>query len=142
MEHAAKDAPAKPPGAVEETLQRVNKTMDNIDRIVPAANRNVQRVEVHGTGHVFGSAALGFVAGGVLVGAVIIGIWVGSTLQNINEVVRNGEAFQQATYQIAPEVRARYDKILEERRLKEAQHERDTDHHPAAKEAAANLGAG
>jgi hypothetical protein len=140
MGQAAKDAPAKP-GAVEETLQRVNKTMDNIDRIVPA-NKQVQRVEVHGAGHVFGSAALGFAAGGVLVGAIIIGLWVGSTLQNINEVVRNGEAFQQATYQIAPEVRARYDKILEERRLKEAHHERDPDHHPAAQEAAANVGAG
>lgn len=141
MEHVtAKEAPAKP-GAVEETLNRVNKTMDNIDRMVPA-NKQVQRVEVHGTGHVFGSAALGFVAGGVLVGAIIIGLWVSSTLQNINEIVRNGEAFQQATYQIAPEVRARYDKILEERRLKEARNERDPDHHPAAKEAAANVGSG
>lgn len=140
MDQAAKDAPAKP-GAVEETLQRVNKTMDTIDRMAPA-NKQTQRVEVHGTGHVLGSAALGFVAGGVLVGAIVIGLWVGSTLQDIKEVVRNGEAFQQATYQIAPEVRARYDKILEERRLKEARNERDPDHHPAAKEAAAHVGAG
>lgn len=37
MEQAAKDAPAKP-GAVEETLHRVNRTIDNVDRIVGDRN--------------------------------------------------------------------------------------------------------
>jgi len=85
---------------------RVGELKEAVERMVEnqSGNQNVTRVVVDG--------GLGSVAVGIAIGAVIMGsAWIASTLSNIYETMRNNEAFIQATYQQAPEIRERFDQI-------------------------------
>lgn len=96
--------------SVKEIREAVERMVEN-----HSGNQNVTRVVVSG--------GLGSIAIGVALGATIMGgAWIASTLGNIYETMRNNEAFIQATYQQAPEIRERFDKIkAEQAKTKEAQ---------------------
>lgn len=66
-----------------------------------------QVVRVEGMGSMWNGIAIGIALGASMVCAA----WVGFTLQNIHETQRNNEAFIQATYQQAPEIRERFEQI-------------------------------
>lgn len=84
----------------------------------------VERMSGHQVGsqngnRIYVSGGLGAVAVGVALGAVIMGgAWIASSLNDIHETMRNNEAFIQATYQQAPEIRQRFDEIRKQQESK------------------------
>ena len=73
-------------------------------------NSNTTNVRLEGSGNIWGALSVGVALGA----AIACTAWVGSEMGEIKEIQRNNEAFIQATYQQAPEIRARFDKIKEE----------------------------
>lgn len=88
---------------METAVERLQK---ELDRLVPR-NNTTQTVKVEGMGSMWNGIAIGIALGASMVCAA----WVGFTLQNIAETQRNNEAFIQATYQQAPQIRAEFDRI-------------------------------
>jgi hypothetical protein len=95
--------------------QELTAAIDRLDRSLDrfqssAGNRNTTNVRLEGSGTMWGALSVGVALGA----AVACTAWVSFTLSNVMETQRNNEAFIQATYQQAPEIRARFDKIKEE----------------------------
>lgn len=90
--------------ALAEALDRWSRTAE---KLLQSGNTATQNVRVEGMGSMWNGIAIGIALGASMVCAA----WVGFTLQNIHETQRNNEAFIQATYQQAPEIRERFDQI-------------------------------
>jgi len=102
--------------------------MRELGPLVPR-NNNETKITITGSGHLFGFAALGFTAGACLAAAVIVAMWTGSTLARYEKVNADQDAFIQATYQIAPQIRDEFNRIKTEQEATRVDH---NDHHPAA----------
>lgn len=101
-------------GEVARLADALDRFSTKADKILSNGNHSVSKVEFHGTGHVWGSASLGFVCGGVLVGAMIIGLWVATAMGDMADDQRQDDAFIQATYQAVPGLRERFEQIKAE----------------------------
>lgn len=93
--------------ALADALDRWSRTAE---KLLQAGNTTTQTVKVEGMGSMWNGIAIGVALGG----AIVCAAWVGFTLQNVHEIQRNNEAFIQATYQQAPEIRERFDQIKAE----------------------------
>jgi len=98
---------------VETAVERLQK---ELDRLVPRAHNNaISNVRLDGSGNVWGALSVGIALGA----AIVCTMWVGSKLATIEEIQRNNEAFIQATYQQAPQIRDTFEKIRKEQESKQ-----------------------
>jgi hypothetical protein len=88
-----------------------------VERILKDAlgnNTNTTVVKLEGQGPLWGALAVGVALGA----AVACTAWVASTLGDLTDDQRNDDAFIQATYQQAPQIRDEFNRIKAEQESK------------------------
>lgn len=94
--------------SVDEVLRRVNKAVERVEGM--AGNSNTTVVKLDGQGPLWGMLAVGIALGA----AIACTAWVAATLGDLTDDQRNDDAFIQATYQQAPQIRAEFERIKKE----------------------------
>lgn len=100
---------------VEEVVRRAHRTMERLENLAESrGNTNTTVVKLDGVGTVWGAVAVGIALGA----AIACTAWVAATLGDLADDQRNDDAFIQATYQQAPQIRAEFERIKKEQETK------------------------
>lgn len=102
--------------SAQETLRRMASDIGAL--LPPQAPVQTQILRIEGANSMWGALAVGLAAGVAMGAGIMCAIWVSSTLNDVHEIQRNNEAFIQATYQQAPQIRAEFDRIKAEQEKK------------------------
>lgn len=103
----------------DELARALNRFNSKADALLDGSlsntgNQNVTNLRMEGAAKPLAWLSAGLAIGIALGVAIGCAAWVAASLANINETMRNNEAFIQATYQQAPEIRERFEELKKE----------------------------
>jgi hypothetical protein len=104
---------------LEHKAEEIREAVERMASQRQTVSQGGVQVTFHGLGSMAALLALGLSIGVALGAAIACAAWVAFTMSNVQEAIRNNEAFIQATYQQAPEIRARFDQIKAEQAKEE-----------------------